>query len=160
MYTYDVRRWTSVTVLVVAAAAFALSIGGGRWWSVGDAFRVGPLGAQQCTPGDDCVPAAFWLDAGPRFERLAVATAAAGFVAMLVALALAGAFAAGRAPRLLWKMLIVALATAGVAAALWIAAFPGLPGAAVDRGMMLYGGGIVAAIVALVRTRSLLLKSA
>ncbi len=159
MYTYDVRRWTSIAMLVASAAAFALSVGGGRWWSVGDSFLVGPLGAQQCS-GDDCVPAAFWLDAGPRFERAATATAAAGFVAMVVALVLAGALAAGRAPRLLWKMMVTSLATAVAAAGLWIASYPGLPGASIDRGMVLYGGAIAAAAAALAMMRSLMASRA
>jgi hypothetical protein len=146
------RRWISIGLLVAAAGGFALSVAGGGWWSIGAAFDIGPLGARQCN-GDDCVPAPFWLDAGPRFERAATATAAAAGVAMLVLLALAGALAAGRAPKLLRRMAMVALATAAAAAALWLASFPGLAGAELGRGAMLYAGAIAAAIVAVAITR-------
>ena len=146
------RRWTSISLLVAAAGGFALSVAGGAWWTVDAAFDIGPLGARQCS-GDDCVPTPFWLDAGPRFERAATATAAAAGVAMVVLLAFAGALAAGRAPRLLRRMAMVALATAAAAATLWLVSFPGLPGAELGRGAMLYAGAIAAAIVAVAITK-------
>jgi hypothetical protein len=72
---------------------------------------------------------------------------------MLALLVVAGALAAGRAPRLLWRMAGVAIATAIAAAALWIASYPGLPGATIDRGMVLYASGVVVAIAGLVLSR-------
>lgn len=147
-------RIASISLLVVAAAAFALSIGGGRWWVIGSSFDIGPLGTRQCSIDGDCVPAQFPLDAGPRFERAATATAAAGVIAMVVLLGLAGGLAAGRQAKLVRRMAMTAAATAIVASALFVTAFPDLPGADMGRGIALYGVGIICTGLALIVARA------
>lgn len=140
-----VRRWSSVALSVSAAAAFAVSVGSGRWWSVGGgSFEIGPLGTQQCT-GGDCRPVGMPLDAGPRFVRAATASAAAGFIAVLILLIVAGAIAARRTPKLLARLCVASLVTCVLAAALFVSTFPSetLPTAELARGFYLYALGVV-----------------
>src|SRR5436190_1680167 len=128
-------RWLVVIVALIAAFAFALSVQGGRWWSLGPA-EVGPFGTKQCID-DSCTPTGLgWL--GDRYARIGMATWAAGLIATLVFVALAACVATRRVPRLLAKLAIVTLATATLAGLAFIVAFP-MSGASFDRGALLFG---------------------
>jgi hypothetical protein len=129
---------------VAAAASLSISIGAGRWWSIGGVFDLGPFGARQCND-DGCVPANLPLDGGPRWERLAVATGAACLITSLVMLIVASALAAGRTPKLLGKTAIVAVATALVAGAMFVALAPAMASGSLDRGFYLFVVGLVLA---------------
>jgi len=119
------RRWPLVA-LALARPHRCRSRWARRWWSIGDIFELGPFGARQCG-GGECQTARLPLNADARWERDAVATGAACLIASLVLVLVAGAIAAGRTPRLLGKTTIVALATAAITGALFVALAPSLP---------------------------------
>ncbi|HEX8107523.1 MAG TPA: hypothetical protein VF516_07325, partial [Kofleriaceae bacterium] len=93
------HRWLLVAGSLAAAAGFALSVQGGRWWSVSD-VAVGPLGARSPFGG---LGGFSWAGGSAQWERFGVATYAAGMIAMLVLIFVAGALAARRVPRLAAK---------------------------------------------------------
>ncbi len=135
-----------VGAAIVAAAGFALSVYGGSWWSLrgaGASVEIGPFGSQRCF-GASCGPAGLgWIGASERWLRIGVATWAAGLLAMLALLALAGALAARRSPPLLAKFTLAALAAAALAGGTFVAMFPGLVGASMGIGVLLYGVAVV-----------------
>jgi hypothetical protein len=97
---------------------------------------------------------------GDVWLRGAVATAAAGLVAMFVLVVLAGATAAGPSERAVGlgavarhaaKASLVAIATALAAAAWFVIGFPGLAGAHLDRGAVFYAIAIVVGVIAAIR---------
>ncbi len=83
--------------------------------------------------------------------RSAVATWVAGLIAMCVMISLAGAIAAGRVPRLLAKLTFVALATALATGGYFFIAFPGVPGAAIGQGTILFAIAVPLALVPAIR---------
>jgi len=140
-------RWLVVAVAMVAASAFAVSVQAGAWWSLAD-VEIGPFGSRQCF-GGDCRPAGMgWIQGSERWARTGIATWAAGLMAMLVLIVLAGAVAAGRIPRLAARTALVAIAVALIASTAFVLGYPGVNGASVDRGIFLYAGGIVLGLVA------------
>src|SRR6185295_3752952 len=86
------RRWLLVAVALVGASGFALSVQGGRWWSIGD-VSIGPLGARSPFGG---LGGFSWAGGSARWERFGTATFAAGLIAMFVLVIVAGALAARR----------------------------------------------------------------
>src|ERR1044071_3830450 len=90
------HRWLLVAASLAAAVGFALSVQGGRWWSVSD-VAMGPLGARRPFGGRGGVS---WAGGSAQWERYGIATYAAGMIAMLVLIFVAGAVAARRVPRL------------------------------------------------------------
>lgn len=134
------QRWLLVIAALVAASAFALSVQAGRWWTIDD-ITVGPLGAHSPFGGPGGLS---WTGGSPRWERLGAATWAGGMIAMFVLIVLAGGLAARRIPRLAARTAIVAIATAMLAGAGFVATRPenGLP-FALDRGAALFAIGIV-----------------
>ena len=157
------RRWPIVALALASASLFALSVQDGAWWTVGE-FEVGPFGARGCLAGD-CAPRGLrWLGGSELWMRGAIATAAAGFVAMFVLVALAGAVAAGPprrartvglggAARLAAKTSLAAIGTALVAGAWFVIGFPhfGDAGTHVDRGLVMYALAIPLGAIAAVR---------
>jgi hypothetical protein len=146
-----------VAFAMLSASAFAVSVQAGRWWSLAD-VEIGPFGSRQCF-GGECRPAGLgWIDGGERWARIGIATWAAGLMAMLVLVVLAGAVAAGRIPRLAARTALVAIGVAIVSSAAFVIGYPGVAGAGVDRGLVLYAGAIVlglaAAITVLRRARA------
>lgn len=139
------RRWIIVVEALAAASGFALSVQGGRWWSIGD-VAVGPLGAKSPFGG---LGGLSWAGGGARWERLGTATWAAGAIAMFVLIVVAGAVAAHRTPRLAAKTALVAIATAALAAAGFVAARPdqGLP-FELGRGVVLFGAAVITGALA------------
>lgn len=134
-------RWIIVGIAVVAAAAFTLSVQGGRWWSV-SGFEIGPFGTYRCF-GGECKSAGLgWTGGSERWMRTGTGVWAAGLISMLTLLVVAGAVAAGRVPRLAAKAALVSIATAAVTGALFVVQFPGVQGASVDRGLILFAAAI------------------
>lgn len=140
------ERWLIALLALVGASLFALSVQAGHWWSV-ETFDLGPFGSRQCANGE-CRPLGLAGIADARWVRFGMATWAAGMIAMLVLLVVAGAVAAGRAPRMLAKMGLVAVATALAVAAGFIALRPELPGLHVDRGLYMFAGAVVSGAAA------------
>jgi hypothetical protein len=126
------------------------------WWTVPDVLEIGPR--HQCFNSGDCIPTGMsWVKGSAQWERFGVATWGAGLVAAMVLVLLAAAIAAGRIPKLLSQMTIVAVLTALVAATIFIAKFPGVPGAELGLGALLYACAMVlgaTSAVAMLRHRA------
>jgi hypothetical protein len=135
------ERWLIALLALVSALLFAVSVQAGHWWSV-EAFEVGPFGSRQCIDGD-CRPLGLAGIANARWVRFGMATWAAGMIAMLVLVVVAGAVAARRTPRTLAKLALVAVATALVVGAGFIALRPELQGLHVDRGLYMFAGAVI-----------------
>jgi hypothetical protein len=147
-------RWTIVALALAAAAAFAVSVQAGRWWSVEGGVEIGPFGSYRCFAGECKTTGLGWVGGSERWMRTGTGTWTAGLLSMLLLVAVAGAAAARRAPRLLAKTTLVSIGTGAVAGALFVAQFPGVQGAAVDRGLWLFAGAVVlgaAACIAVLR---------
>ena len=144
-----VKALLIVTVLALGAAcAFAFSVQMGKWWALGD-VEIGPFGSKHCFGGGDCKLGGLgWVGGGDRWMRLGMATWAGGLVSALMLVILAAALAAGRVPKLVAKSVIVALATATLAASVFVAEFPGVTGASLARGTWLFVTGVAVALVA------------
>ena len=148
-------RWIIVVLSLVAASAFAISVWAGRWWSIGD-VEIGPFGSKQCF-GGDCRPTSLtWVGGSERWMRMGMATWAGGLISMFVLMIVAAAVASNRIPRLAARTALVAIATAVVTGIAFIALYPGVDGASVDRGLFLFAGAVVlgaAAAIAVLRAR-------
>jgi hypothetical protein len=143
------HRWLIVAIALVAATAFALSVWGGRWWSIGE-VEIGPFKSRQCF-GGECRPASLtWIGGTERWLRMGMATWAGGLISMLVLSIVAAGVAARRIPKLAAKTALVSIATVTIAGALFVAQYPGVDGAGVDRGLYLFACAIVLGIVAAV----------
>jgi len=139
-------RWISLALGLLAASAFALAVQI-AWWHVAE-VTVGPFGSRHCFGGECRETGLAWLDGSELWMRAAVATRAAGYIAMFIFVVLAGAVAARRVPLLVARASIVAVLTATASAVYFIAAFPGLPEASLGVGAFLFAAGIVAGIAA------------
>jgi len=147
-------RWIIVALALVAATAFAISVQTGRWWSVGD-VEIGPFGSKHCFAGD-CRPASLsWTGGSERWARTGMGTWAGGLLSALVLCVLAAAVASKRVPKLAAKTALVSIATTLAAGGLFIAQYPGVPGAGPDRGLFVFALAIVVgAVTALLVLRS------
>jgi hypothetical protein len=141
------HRWFVAALALAAASAFALSVQAGRWWSIGD-VEIGPSGSRSPFGG---VGDLSWAGGSARWERFGVATWAAGLIAMLLLVVLAGAVAASRVPRLAAKTALVAIATAGLVAIAFVAARPdnGLP-FTLGRGIAWFAAAVVIGVISAV----------
>ena len=118
------------------------------WWSVGE-MAIGPFGTRACFSGECAERGLSWIiGAESLWMRSAVAARAAGYIAMFVLLALAGALAAKRIPHLVAKLTFVTLLTAGVTGGYFALAFPGVPSSSVDIGLFLFIAALVLGAVA------------
>ena len=136
-------RWLCALLGLAGAGAFALAVQAGKWWSIAGVVEIGPYRSWQCFKGE-CVPAGMsWINGSAQWERFGIATWAAGLVGALVLVLLGATIAAGRVPRLLAKMALVSVWTALVASSLFVAKFPGVEGANLDRGALLYIAAMV-----------------
>ena len=142
-------RWIIVGILLISAAAFAMSVWGGRWWSIeASDVTIGPFGSTSCFGGGECKRGDLsWLGGTERWMRAGMAAWAGGVLTMLALLGVAGGVAARRVPRLAAKMTLVSVATTLVAGCLFIAQYPGAYGAAIDRGLPLFFVGVLTGIV-------------
>ncbi|MCW5804809.1 MAG: hypothetical protein KIT31_20735 [Deltaproteobacteria bacterium] len=132
------KRFVVVGLALVAAIAFALSVQGGRWWSVEGFAEIGPFGGRQRFNGDWRPTGLTWVGATDRWMRLGVATWAGGLLSTLMLVVLAGTVASKRVPRLLAKSTLVAIGTAAVAGTWFFVSYPGVEGATIDRGTLLF----------------------
>ncbi len=153
------NRWLTIMLALLAAAAFAMSVQGGRWWSIGEA-AVGPFGAKRCFDGD-CVPAGLsWLGVGERWMRIGMAVWAAGLISSFMLVVMSAGIAAKRVPHLVAKVVLVSISTATLTGAVFFAQFPRgeFPVASADRGAWLFviaiAIGAVASVLVLKTKRS------
>lgn len=136
------RRWIIVVLALVAATLFAISVQTGRWWSVGD-VEIGPFGSKHCFDGD-CRPASLsWIGGSERWARTGMGTWVGGLLSALVLAIMAAAAAARRTPKLAAKTALVSIATTLVAGVLFIAQYPGVQGAGIDRGVLFFALALV-----------------
>lgn len=138
-------RWPLLALSLVSASAFALSVQAGRWWVIGD-VEIGPHGTTSPFGGPSNLQ---WAGESARWERFGMATWAAGLIAMIVLVVVAGALAAGRVPRLAARTALVAVATATATGAAFLLARPdnGMP-FELARGVPLYAVAIVTGALA------------
>lgn len=150
-------RWIIVGILLISAASFAISVWGGRWWSIAD-VTIGPFGSTSCFGGDECKRGDLgWIGGTARWMRAGMGAWAGGVLTMLALLGVAAGLAARRTPRLFAKFTLVSIVTTLVAGILFIVQFPGVDGAAIDRGLPLFfvgaGTGLVG-VIAVLRVRA------
>ena len=150
----SVSRWLAVALALLAAAALAISVEAGMWWSVGE-VTIGPFGSHHCFTADCRGSGLAWIGGSDLWMRGAIATGVACVLASILLVVVAGAAAAGRAARLAARMVLVSLATALACGVYFYVRFPGVPGAHVATGVPLFGAGIVlgaAAAIIVART--------
>lgn len=141
-------RWIAVSLAILAATSFALAVQS-AWWSVGE-VTIGPFGARHCFGGECRETGLAWIGGSELWMRSAIASRAAGYIAMFVLIAFAGGLAAKREPRIIARGAIAAIVTAVATGVYFAAAFPGVNGVSVDRGMFMYAGGAVLGVAAVV----------
>ncbi|MBK9033921.1 MAG: hypothetical protein IPL61_22085 [Myxococcales bacterium] len=146
------RRVLTIALALAAAAGFAMSVEGGRWWSLGPDIHVGPISTERCFGGDCQFSTLAWTGGSGAWERVGIATYAGGLCAALVCLALAGSLAARRPGRLAAAVTAIATITAGAAAAGFYLLRPDIPGGTTGRGALLFAGAVAAAAAAAVAT--------
>jgi hypothetical protein len=120
-----------------------MSVQGGAWWTFGDT-KVGPFNSERCFDGG-CVPAKLnWLGAGDRWMRIGMGTWAGGLIASFVLVVMSAGLAAKRIPKLAAKTVLVSVATAGIAGAIFAWMFPRAeyPAAELGRGALLFVAAI------------------
>ena len=145
-------RWLCALLGLFGAGAFAVSVQAGKWWSVASMVEIGPHHSRRCFDGDCVATGMTWIGGSAQWERFGVATWAAGLVGALCLVLLGATVAAGRIPKLVAKMTLVAMATALVASTAFIAKFPGVEGATLDRGALLYIVAMVLGATAAIST--------
>jgi len=139
-----------VILALVAASLFAVSVWIGQWWNVGE-VAIGPLGSRHCF-GGECRPGGLgWIGGSSAWERGAAATWMAGLVSMVALMGLAAALAAGRVPKLVARTTLVAIATAIIAGGYFVVGFPGVSGASLGQGLILFIAAIVVGVVPAIR---------
>jgi hypothetical protein len=149
------RRWIAVALALAAALGFSLSVQAIGWWTAGE-VAFGPFGAHDCFGGECRVTGLAWLGGDELWLRSAVATRVAGYVATAAAIMLAGAVAAKRVPRLVARMLLVALASGVAVGAYFAARCPAIQTRTLGAGLPVYAGATACALAAAVlvlRTR-------
>lgn len=135
-------RWLVVALALASAAAFAVSVQAGAWWSVGE-VQIGPFSSRQCF-GGECRPAGLgWIGGTERWLRTGVGTWAGGLLSALVLVVTAAAVAARRVPRTLAKMGLASVVTTTLAGLLFVVQYPGVTGAGADRGLWLFAAAVV-----------------
>lgn len=140
-------RWIAVVVALLAASSFALAVQS-PWWSIDEIAKIGPFGTQRCFTGECSKVDLRWLGGTDLWMRSAVATTAAGYIAMFALLLFAGGLAAKREPRLVARGTLSAIVTALVVGVYFFGAYPGAQGASIDRGLFVYAAGIVLGVAA------------
>jgi hypothetical protein len=137
-----------------SAILFAMSVQGGRWWTIGEVAEVGPFGTKRCFANGDCEPSGMsWLGASDRWVRTGMGTWAAGLMCTLLLVVLAAALAAKRMPRLVAKTAMVSIVTALIVGVLFVATYPGgdLGESSLARGALLFVVAIALGAIAAIR---------
>lgn len=150
-------RWIAITLALFGGVSFALAMQK-AWWSVGEG-AIGPFGTRACFGGECRETGLSWLGGSDMWMRSAVAVRAAGYIAMFVLIALAGALAAKRIPHVVARLAIVAILTAAATGGYFVAASPvsALAGSSIDLGVFLLVAGCVlgvASVVCVMRAKS------
>jgi hypothetical protein len=138
-------RWIIVALALVAAAAFALSVQSGRWWSVGE-IRIGPFGSRACFE-DQCREA--FVGGTARWLRMGIAAGASGLLSMFVLTMVAAGVASKRIPKLAAKSALTSVLTSLAVGALFIVQRPSIPGVVIERGFYLFAVAVVTGLVAI-----------
>lgn len=138
-------KWLHVALTLVAASAFAIAVQAGVWWSVGE-VTIGPFGSHHCFGGDCRGSGLAWIGPHDLWLRSAIATGVAGALASFLLIVVAGAIAANRTPKLLVRMTLSTIVTAAACGTYFVVQFPGIEGAHLDRGALLFLVGIVAGL--------------
>lgn len=146
------RRAIAIVISLCAAASFAISVEGGRWWVLGPDVGVGTISTERCFAGECGFGSLTWTGGSALWQRAGWATYAAGLCAAVLLVALAGALAAKRAGRLVAAMVAIAAVTALVAGATFFQRRPELPGAELGRGAILFVVALVTAAAAVALT--------
>ena len=142
-------RWITVGLALAGAVSFALAVQS-AWWSVGE-VAIGPFGARHCFSGECRETGLAWIGGSEVWMRSAVATRAAGYIAMFVLLMFAGAIAAKREPKLVARGALAAIVTATATGVFFAVRFPGVGGAAeMGRGIIEFAIALVASVAAVV----------
>ncbi len=141
-------RWIAVIVALAGATSFAIAVQS-AWWTAFGETAVGPFGTLRCF-GECSETDLVWIGGSDLWMRSAVATRAAGYIAMFVLLMFAGALAAKREPKLLARGVLSAIVTALVAGIYFAAAIPHLDGLAWSYGGIVFAAGIVLGVTAVV----------
>ena len=97
-----------------------------------------------CLDGDCRAESIAAISGDASWARTGMATFASSLLAAALAVTLAGALAAGRTPRFLGRITIVAAVTSAVAGAIFVLQFPGFGGAALGAAAWLHFAGAVA----------------
>jgi hypothetical protein len=139
-------KWISLALALVAASGFALAVQT-AWWKVAE-VTVGPFGSRHCFGGECRESGLSWIGGSDLWMRAAVASRAAGYIAMFALVLLAGAVAAKRIPVLVARMSIVAILTALVSGIYFFAAFPGLKEASLGLGGLFFTAATIAGMAA------------
>lgn len=145
------RRLTTIAASIAGAVCFSLAVHLGKWWTIGE-VGVGPVSTQRCFAGNCESGSLAWAGGSEVWVRAGTAAWAAGLVASLVLVALAGALAAGRAGRLAAAVVGIATVTAIVSGAVFVTQRPDMPGMEIGRGLWLYAAGILVALAATLST--------
>src|SRR5687768_14320327 len=151
MSTVTNSRWIGVALALLGAFGFALAVQS-PWWTISE-VTIGPFGTRHCF-GGECVERGLgWIgeDATDLWMRSAVATRAAGYIAMFALIALAGGVAAKRHPVLVARGTLAAIVTATAVGIYFFAGFPGVANASIDRGVFMYAGGILFGVAGAIR---------
>jgi hypothetical protein len=141
-------RWITVGLALAAATSFALAVQT-AWWGVAE-VAFGPFGARHCFGAECRETGLSWIGGSDLWMRSAVATRAAGYIAMFVLLMFAGAIAAKREPTLVARGCLAAIVTAIATGAYFFFGYPGVAGASIAGGFYFYVVAIVAGVAAIV----------
>jgi hypothetical protein len=144
------RRILSLVLALAGAVAFALAVQA-AWWTAGE-VSIGPFGARHCFGGDCREAGLSWIGGSDLWMRAGVAARAGGYITMFVLIVLAGGLAARRVPRLIARASLVAILTAVVSGAYFAIAFPGVGGASIAYGLVLFGAAIGLGVAAAITT--------
>jgi hypothetical protein len=141
-------RWIVVALALISAFSFALAVQS-AWWTAGE-VAIGPFGARHCFGGECRESGLAWIGGSELWMRSAIATRAAGYIAMFVLIAFAGGIAAKREPRLVSRAALASIVTAIATGVYFFAAFPGVDSASLGRGPFCYAAGVIFGVAAVV----------
>ncbi|HEX5063745.1 MAG TPA: hypothetical protein VFV99_30410 [Kofleriaceae bacterium] len=141
-------RWFTVGLALAAATSFAIAVQT-AWWGIAE-VAIGPFGSRHCFGGECREAGLAWTGGSELWMRSAVATRAAGYIAMFVLIMFAGAIAAKREPKIVARGCLAAIVTAIATGAYFYVGYPGVGGASVAAGFLFYVGAIVAGVAAIV----------
>ncbi|HEY5950597.1 MAG TPA: hypothetical protein VIV40_34130 [Kofleriaceae bacterium] len=135
-----------MSLALASAVSFAIAVQS-AWWSIAE-VSIGPFGTRHCFSGECRESGLAWIGGSELWMRSAVASRAAGYIAMFVLLMFAGALAAKRVPKLVARGALAAIVTATATGAYFAINFPGVGGAAMSYGVFVYAAAVVLGVAA------------